>query len=177
MQNSDYYTVHTQSPKEQIRILSKSRETIQRLVSKTVLDLGCGLEPILGEKTICVDCDDYSYHYKNKNIEFQKADILSPDFFENNFLKKEINYVTMNAVICNLFEWEHDGEKWVTVNLYEIITMIKNFKKIVKNNVIIGEGEPIKEILIKSLDNIAVKDIYAQENKIERYKKAYLIVV
>jgi hypothetical protein len=178
MYDSGYYTVRVPYSKEQLRILSKSREAIQKLVSGTVLDLGCGLEPILGEKTICVDSNNVGNHYKDKNIEFHIANILPHDFFKNDFLKESIDYITMNAVVCNLLEYDYDEElKPVVSNLEEIINILKNLKKIAKNSVVIGEGEHTKDIISKNLENVIIKEVYVPENEVECYKKAYTIII
>ena len=148
---------------EQNKINEKSREKIKERVSKSiVLDLGCGIKPINGKYTACVDI--HNYDVTGENIEFHQYDILSPDFFEQDFLKNRgIDYTIMNAVISNIIKYDYANNECIIENLDSVINLIENSKQNSKQ-VILGVGEEIKNLLIGHLDNVIIDKVERPEN-------------
>jgi len=152
------------------RIMSATRSGIQEKVHGTVMDLGCGAELIYGDFTIGVDA--YCPLVGEARSVFYNYDVMSPDFFKQEFTKYEIDYVTMNALVCNLLYYEGEGFE---VNLEKIIAIINESRRIAKEHVLIGEGVFTMNLLLEHFPDAGVCEVSSPENTIEYFKKAYII--
>jgi len=179
---TNYYMTYDPGFWERRRIMDESRGVIQKRIPKgTVLDIGCGENPIQGDYTICVDyynvidLFNMGAYFKNENNEFHEFDVMLPEFFEQEFLKRRrIDYVTLNAVVANLMNHEtYDVE--VINNLDQVINFLKELKQIAVEQVIIGEGNNTKELLVEKLGCKVIDEIIVKENFITDYQVAYLM--